>query len=201
VTTDASNSQGVQAGDHNVQHNHFASKAPLDPVALSHLNPHFAVSRLQQLSHDELVDFFAAAPADAVPEILVAFLEADEAAVVAVLGDINRRKATELIRSLRVSLLWREELPKASEAIARKAAALKWAPVGGLRAEGGGSDNRQPGLAEPWRPGFRGVSGWRRRRPHSVLRARCTDAAGPQARSLGTPVANQGAGLPDGRTV
>jgi hypothetical protein len=121
-----SGGQGVQAGSGNVQNNTWATKAPLDPAALSHLNPYAAVARLQPLSYDDLVDFFVTAePAD-VAEMLTAFLETDEAKVVAVLGYINRRKATKLIESPLANAAWLAKLPEAGEAIARKAASQKW---------------------------------------------------------------------------
>jgi hypothetical protein len=120
-----SGSQGAQVGTGNNQYNAWMAKSPLDPVALSALNPHIAVTRLQQLSHDELVDFFAKASQGDVSEILDVFLEADDAKVVAILGDINRRKATELLKGVNWGN-YRIALPEAAEAIARKAAGLKW---------------------------------------------------------------------------
>jgi len=105
------------------------TKQPLDPASLGALNPHTAVARLQQLSHDELVDFFARAKPEDVGEIFEIFTEVGLAKIVAVLGDINRRKATELIRAVGeddcIALLG--NLPEAAEAIAREAARLGWA--------------------------------------------------------------------------
>jgi hypothetical protein len=51
-------SNGVQVGAGSTQHNHWGPKQPLDPLALSALNPHIAVGRLVRESHNELVDFF-----------------------------------------------------------------------------------------------------------------------------------------------
>jgi uncharacterized protein with LGFP repeats len=133
-----SGSQGVQAGTGNTQYNYLGPKSPLDPVVLSKLNPHIAVARLQERSHDELVDFFAGAAADIVSEMLVAFLEEDEAMVIAVLADINRRKAIELISPLVSTAAWLARLPEAAEAIVRRGLALKWTHAGVLERFQGG---------------------------------------------------------------
>ena len=120
-----SGGQGMQVGTGNAQYNAWVPKPPPDPIALGALNPHTAVARLQQLPPDELVDFFARAPSANVSEILEAFLVADKAKVVAALGDINRQKATELLKAVDVHgpLV---ALPEAAQEIARKAADLKW---------------------------------------------------------------------------
>jgi hypothetical protein len=123
---DVSGGQGVQAGTGNVQYNAWVPIPPLDPVAMSELNPHAAVTRLQSLSHNELVDFFVRASADDVAELLTVFLEADEAKVVAVLADMNRRRSTELIKPLVAAAQWLASLPEAVEGITDKATALKW---------------------------------------------------------------------------
>ena len=94
-----SGSQGVFAGSGN-QYNTWAPKPPLDPAVLSGRNPHTAVALLRQLSHDELVDFFIRAQSDDVSEILGVFLETDKGRIIGALGDINRRKATELLTGL-----------------------------------------------------------------------------------------------------
>jgi uncharacterized protein with LGFP repeats len=124
--------QGVQAGTGNTQYNSWAAKQPLDPVALSALNPHTAVARLQQLSHDELADFFARAKTDDVSEIFEVFLEVDEPKAVAILADINRHKATELLSAARVMNDRLIPLPEVAQQIARKAASLKWTDAGPL---------------------------------------------------------------------
>jgi hypothetical protein len=123
-----SGSQGIQSGSGNVQFNAWPQRQSLDPVALSALNPHTAVARLQQLPHDQLVDFFAKASPDDVGEILEVFLYADLAKLVTALADINRRKATELITAIGSNLI--DQLPEAAEAIAREAARLGWAYAG-----------------------------------------------------------------------
>src|ERR1700722_5306680 len=58
------------------------------------------VARLQQLSHDELVDFFARAKPEDVGEIINVFRDIEGARIVATLGDISRRKATELLKAV-----------------------------------------------------------------------------------------------------
>jgi hypothetical protein len=127
-----SGSHGIQIGSGHIQNNSWVlAKQPPDPVALSALNPHTAVVRLQQLPDDELVDFFARAKPDDVTEIIEAFLEVGLDRLVAALGDINRCKATKLIMSVAVDTDL-GELPEAAEAIVRKAAALKWTHAGPL---------------------------------------------------------------------
>ena len=127
-------SQAVQIGTGNTMHANWGSKPPLDPVALGALSPHVAVSRLQQLPHDELVDFFARAKLEDVSEILEVFLEIDIAKVIAALGDINSRKATELIS--KISEGDKDPLnvlPEAALEIARKAVNLGWNDAGPLK--------------------------------------------------------------------
>jgi uncharacterized protein with LGFP repeats len=129
-----SGGQGIQAGTKNTQINNWQLRQPLDPAFLGALNPHTAVARLQQLSHDELVDFFArASPPEDVSEILATFLEADQAKVVAVLADINRRKVTGLIAAFGPDHFL-ANLPEAAHEIARKAAGLRWTDAGPLEA-------------------------------------------------------------------
>jgi hypothetical protein len=126
-----SDSQGIQVGTGNTQYNAWVPKQPLDPVALSGLNPHVAVARLQQLPHDELVDFFARAKPGDVSEILGALHEVDVGKFAVVLADISRRKATELMEHSSLPQAYKV-LPEASEAIAREAARLRWTGAGAM---------------------------------------------------------------------
>jgi hypothetical protein len=128
-------SEGIVIGSGNSQYNSWIPKPPLDPVALGALNPHTAVARLQQLTHDGLVDFFARAKPEDVSEILTVFYEFDRDAVVTILGDINRLKATELIDAVCGDAL--TDLPEAAQQIARKAASLGWTDAGPLIALSG----------------------------------------------------------------
>jgi hypothetical protein len=130
AATTVTGSQGVQVGQGNTQHIYSGPKSPLDPAALSGLNPHSAVARLQRLSHDELLDFFAKAETSQVSEIVDVLREVDLARLTVVLADINRRKATELIESSNLDSRLFRSLPKASEAISRKAASLRWTGAG-----------------------------------------------------------------------
>jgi hypothetical protein len=140
-------SRGVVAGTGNVQNNMWALKPPPDLASLSALNPHVAVSRLKRMSHDDLVDLFARASPDDATDVLAAFLKTDADTVVAILGDINRRKATALLEPLLKDfhqLVSREEvidgihrddlaaLPDMAEAIAREAASLRFTHAGVL---------------------------------------------------------------------
>lgn len=125
--------QGVQIGSGNSQYNAWMPKH-LDPASITGLNPHTAVVRLQQFTHDELVDFFARVPSDDVTEILEVFLEADVSRVVGALGDISRRKAEELIS--KVSEGENDPLnvlPEAAHEIAREAARQRWGGAEPLR--------------------------------------------------------------------
>jgi RIP homotypic interaction motif len=83
--------QGVQVGSGNVMHNTWTPKPPPDLAALSALNPHVAVARLQRLSREDLVDLFARASPDDATDVLAAFVVADEDTVVGILGDISLR--------------------------------------------------------------------------------------------------------------
>lgn len=123
-----SDSQGILIGSGN-QFNTWAQKPPLDPAALNGLSPHAAVTRLQQLSHDELVDFIAKVEPDGATEIFKTFLRLDQAKVVAALADINHLKASELIKAAGAERIL-DGLPYAADAINRKAASVKWAPDG-----------------------------------------------------------------------
>lgn len=140
-------SQGVQVGSGNVQNNTWHVKPPPDLASLSALNPHVAVARLQRLSHDDLVDLFARASPDDATDVLAAFLKTDADTVVAILGDISRRKATALLEPLLKDfhqLVSREAvidgihrddlmaLPEAAEGIAREAAFLRLTHAGVL---------------------------------------------------------------------
>jgi hypothetical protein len=122
-------SQGVVVGSGNIQNNNWAPKPPLDPVVLSGRNPHTAVALLRQVPHDELVDFFIRASPGDVSEILDVFVDVDLDKLIATLGDLNRRKAAELIDAIDPDEYpaGLDEVPVAAEEIARKAAGLGWA--------------------------------------------------------------------------
>lgn len=122
-------SQGVQVGTGNTQYLNWGAKQPLDPAVLSGRNPHAAVALLRQLTHEELVDFFIRANPGDVSEILGVFAEVDMPKLIATIGDISRRKATELINSIEPDdyPAGLDEVLGAAEEIARKAARLGWA--------------------------------------------------------------------------
>jgi hypothetical protein len=123
--------QGTQVGAGSTMINNWGHRQPLDPSYLSGLNPHTAVARLQQLPHDELVNFFARATLSDLSEIFPTFLESDKASVIATLADINERKAAKLIDTCCVEAVL-VALPEAAKAIARKAVILKWTDAGPL---------------------------------------------------------------------
>lgn len=123
--------RGIQVGDGGTLINHWGPRQPLDPSYLSALNPLTAVARLQQLPHDELVDFFARATLSDLSETFPTFLELDKARIIATLAEINERKASKLIDTCCVEAAL-VALPEAAKAIARKAVSLKWTDVGPL---------------------------------------------------------------------
>ncbi len=126
-----SGSQGVQVGSGNTMYSNWAPKPPLDPAVVGALNPHVAVAQLQQVSHEELVNFFARASPDDVCEILDTFFYSDLPKLATALADINRRKARELISgTIGTNII--DDLPEAAEAITREAARLGWADAGTL---------------------------------------------------------------------
>jgi LGFP repeat len=122
-------SQGVVAGTGNVQNNTWTSKPTPDLAALSALNPHVAVTRLQRLSHDDLVDLFAKAFQCDLAEVLTGWLAADEPSVVAVLADINPRRSSDLIAPLTANAPWLQSLPVAAVDMGAVARKLKWRPA------------------------------------------------------------------------
>ena len=125
-------SRGIQVGSGNVQNNTWIPKPPPDLATLSVLNPDVAVARLNRMSHDDLVDLFAGASPEEAIGVLAAFLEADEDALIAILGDISRHQTTQLIRQS-ISVASRlGNLTEAAEAIARKGTALRWTQAGVL---------------------------------------------------------------------
>jgi hypothetical protein len=121
-----SESQGVQFGPGGIQYNNWGAKPPLDPAELIQLSPYAAVARIQERPHSEVAGFFARAVAGDIAEIFAAFLEVDEAALVAALADVNRNKVTALIGPFADDYPRLTDLPGAAEAIARRAAELKW---------------------------------------------------------------------------
>jgi hypothetical protein len=128
--------QGTQVGSGNTMYNSWSPRQSLDPAALGALNPHVAVARLQQLSHDELVNFFAKSKPSDVSEIVATFFDVDVTRLVTALADINRRKTTALITAVGIHFL--HDLPGAAEAIAREAARLRWTDAGPVDAYAGG---------------------------------------------------------------
>jgi hypothetical protein len=159
VPVNISGSQGVQHGSGNIQNNHWTHKQPLDLAAmrdvLRRVSPHVAVTRLQELEHRDLVDFFAGAEPEDVSQILEIFYNAEEARVLTILADINRRKATEL-----VSLISEGDrdplngLPQAAQEIDRKAASLRWTDPREMESLGRGYARRYKGGRVSWSDDF-----------------------------------------------
>jgi hypothetical protein len=148
------NGQGTQVGSGNTMYNAWSQRQPLDPAALGALNPHVAVDRLQQLSHDELVNFFARSKPGDVSEIIATFFDVDVTRLVTALADISRRKTTALITAAGIHFL--HDLPGAAEAIAREAARLRWTEAGPVDAYAfaGGYVRKYRGGRVFWSPSF-----------------------------------------------
>jgi hypothetical protein len=123
ASVDVNSSQGVQVGTGNVQHNTYSMRPLVDLAALS---PHAAVTRIRQLPHDDAVDLFAKASPDDLAEKLGVLLHFDPSRAVAILADLNPRKATELINHLPDDFFWLADLPEAAAAIARRVMELGW---------------------------------------------------------------------------
>ena len=79
---EVSRSQGVQVGSGNIQYLAQPAKAKLDPISLGFLSPEAALARLQQMSHDEIVDLFAHATPPEAADVIKALAAVDEAKVV-----------------------------------------------------------------------------------------------------------------------
>jgi uncharacterized protein with LGFP repeats len=127
-----SSSQGVQNGSGNVQNNTYGHRARPDPASFSGLSPRTAADRILKLPYDDVVDLFASMAAREASEIIVVLLTADEATVVAILGDLSPRKVADLGGILSGSAKWLTVVPVAAEEISRKAAELAWPGAGGL---------------------------------------------------------------------
>jgi hypothetical protein len=158
-----SGSQGVQAGDSNVQVNlslgdHRPDSAPLDAASLGDLSPHAAVTRIRRMRHNDAVLVLARAEVDDAAKVLAVLLEADEPLAVALLADINRSKAEVLTATappFESGPHWLRQLPEAAEAIGNCAVQMKWAGTG----DAGRLERAEPtGGTEGYRRVYRG--GW-----------------------------------------
>lgn len=123
MTIDASGGQGQQIGSGNVQHNVWTTNTLLDPASLSALTPHRAAVRIRRISHDAAVDFFARVSVGDTQEIIRELLRTDENKIISILADLNRRRAEILVQPFIHDFSWLEDLPKAAEDIASRAAA------------------------------------------------------------------------------
>jgi hypothetical protein len=124
ANVNASNFQGAQFGDHNVQHNHYNEVA-----SLGNLAPHHALERIRAMGHDGAVDQLANAEAGATAKVLDVLLNTDEALAVSLLADISRVKAEKLITLVSADVPgreWLRQLPAAAEAIGNRGTELKW---------------------------------------------------------------------------
>lgn len=115
--------QGTQVGTANVQHNHYGQRPPRD---LSALSVRAAVTYINQLTHDEVVDLFAHILPDDLADILRVLLRTDESKVLNILADLKPQQAAELVNSLTGDFPWLVDLPKAATAIAQQALELRW---------------------------------------------------------------------------
>jgi hypothetical protein len=135
ATVHVSDGQGVLVGTGVTQVNNWVQRQAQDLGSLTDIDPHIAVVRLLRLTHDERVDYFAKASPGDVSELLGVFFEVDEAKSIATLGDINRRKAAELIENCFYEDVLKP-LPEAAYRISRKAVGLRWTDAGPLESFG-----------------------------------------------------------------
>jgi uncharacterized protein with LGFP repeats len=114
-------------GTGNVQvNNNLPAKPPLNPATLAGLSLAKAIARIGEYSHDDVVDLFATASPEFLTRLLKALLPRDEAMAVAILADLDPNYARVLISPHKGGFSWLSPLPTAAEAIAERAAALKW---------------------------------------------------------------------------
>ena len=94
-------------------------------MSLSALSPRRAAARIFETSHNNAVDFFAVASSDNASEILKELLRTDESRVIAILADLSRRRANQLIQPLMHEFSWLADIPKVAEEITNKAEELE----------------------------------------------------------------------------
>lgn len=111
--------QGIQVGDHGIQHNIYLSDRRIDGEMFKTLNPHAAADQVRLMHHDDAAALLATASAGVSAEVLKVLLPADAPLVVTLLSRINRRKAEELVAEVIHEAPWLGHLPAATEAIAR----------------------------------------------------------------------------------
>jgi hypothetical protein len=135
VNVNASNAQGVQVGDYNVQINVWEVDRRLDAASLGDLAPHHAVDQILAMGHDRAVVPLAAAEVDPAAKVLDVLLKRDEALAVSLLADISRDKAEKLIAAVTAvspGREWLQWLPAAADAIGNRGVDLKWTDRGWL---------------------------------------------------------------------
>jgi LGFP repeat len=133
VNISASDAQGVQVGDYNMQINVWEVDRRLDAASLGDLAPHHAVAQIRAMGHHHAVVPLATAEVDPAVKVLDVLLKADEALAVSLLADISREKAGQLITALAAvspDREWLEQLPEAAAAIGNRGMDLKWADPG-----------------------------------------------------------------------
>lgn len=135
----ASDIQGGQFGDHNVQNNVwnivYDMDHRLDAASFGDLAPHHAADRIRAMGHEDAVVSLAAAEVAPAAKILNVLLKTDEALAVSLLADISRGKAEKLITTVTAASQdreWLRQLPEAAEAIGKRSEDLKWADPGRL---------------------------------------------------------------------
>jgi hypothetical protein len=129
VNVNASDAQGVQVGDYNVQINVWEVGRRLDAASLGDFAPHHAVAQIRAMGHDHAVVQLARAEVDPAAKVLDVLLKTDEALAVSLLADIGRDKADKLITAVTAvspDRKWLEQLPEAAGAIGNRGMDLKW---------------------------------------------------------------------------
>jgi hypothetical protein len=135
VNFNASNAQGMQVGDYNVQVNVWEGDRRLDAASLGDLAPHHAVDHILAMGHDRAVVPLAAAEVDPAAKVLDVLLRRDEALAVSLLADISRDKAEKLIVAVTAvspGSEWLQLLPEAADAIGDRGVDLNWTSRGWL---------------------------------------------------------------------
>ena len=118
-----SDSQGVQAGSGNTQHNYYGPPAA---SLLRNVSPHTAIRTLRGMPHSHAVSTLASAALDDITEILRVMIKADSALTAALLADVNQTRISELIEVIPEAPSWLDCLRRAAVDIGDLAAALLW---------------------------------------------------------------------------
>lgn len=121
-------SSGVQTGSWNTQVNisSGAWESPLDPETIPALDPYTVADLFRRHALDAVVRCIVRCAPEGIGDALKMLLAADEAKVIAILGELSRSWAELLLTVLVQAAPWAEPLPQAVEEINQEAIALRW---------------------------------------------------------------------------